>query len=165
MNRIAVALFRRRAQADPIQQRLAQAGITAEIHDELHLEKLWFVSKKRAGARLEVAAEHSPQAEKLLREWDAAEGALRDAIRCPECKSLHVEYPQVAHHSLMTNLALGLSAELGLVEKDYYCADCHYTWPKEDAPPHRARPHSAPYYFIEDVHKSPVSKRATEPMP
>jgi predicted Zn-ribbon and HTH transcriptional regulator len=119
MNRIPIALFANRAEAEPIRQRLAQEGVHVEILDELLLQKLWFVSKQAAGARLEVAAGHFGKAEKLLLTWDKAEGALKQAIRCPECKSFRVDYPQFARNSVMTNMAAGVAAELGLVEKDY----------------------------------------------
>jgi hypothetical protein len=152
MNRIPIALFDNCAQAEPIQQRLARAGVSAEIHEELGLQKFWFVSKRTAGVRLEVAAERFEEAERLLLAWDTTEGALHDAIRCPECKSLLVDYPQFARNSLLTNMAAGLIAELGLVEKDYYCEHCHYTWPKEHKL--RKRSHLAPYYFIEGIEPS-----------
>jgi hypothetical protein len=151
MSRIPIALFKDCAKAEPIQHRLAEAGIAAEIHDELRLEKLWFVSKPDCGARIEVPANQFERAEQMLVEWDASEGALRDAIHCPECKSLRVDYPQFTRKSLLTNLAMGVAAEVGLVEKDYYCEDCHFTWPKEGTKPRRDRPNMAPYYFIEGV--------------
>jgi hypothetical protein len=66
-------------------------------------------------------------AQQLVIAWDQA---LNAAIRCPECKSLLVDYPQVTRKFFFTNLAIGLFAELGLVEKDYYCEACHYMWPK-----------------------------------
>ncbi len=149
-----LALFSSRGKAEPIRQRLVAAGIPAEVHDELRLEKLWFVSRQSAGARIEVPADQFERAEQLLLDWDAAEGALRQAIRCPECKSLRVEYPQFARHSLLTNLGPGVLAELGFVQKDFYCEDCHYTWPKEGTRPKRNRPHEAPYYLIEGVVQS-----------
>jgi hypothetical protein len=151
MERMPIALFMDRAKAEPILLRLTQAGVHVEPHDELRLEKLWFVPKHSAGVRLEVPAREFERGEQLLLDWDSAEGALRDAIHCPECHSLRVDYPQYARHSLMTNLALGLVAELGLVEKHYYCHDCHYTWPKPRLHPPRARPHLAPHYFIEGI--------------
>jgi hypothetical protein len=120
------------------------------------LQKLWFVSKEAAGARLAVAAEHFEQAEKLLLAWDLADGSLKQAIRCPECKSFRVDYPQFARNSVMTNMAAGVAAELGLVEKDYYCQKCHFTWPKEQSARARKRSHTAPYYFIEDVRNVPL---------
>ena len=84
------------------------------------------------------------------------------AIRCPECKSLRVDFPQVAHHSLLTNLALGLSAEVGLVERDYYCQQCHFTWPKEGSEAGRVRRNMAPYYFIEGIDESTRPRRSAK---
>src|SRR5436189_2592098 len=156
MNRIPISLFCDSAGAEPIQRRLAQAGIAAEIHDELRLEKLWFVSKPDCGTRLEVPADQFERAEQMLVAWDAAEDALHDAIHCPECKSLRVDYPQFTRKSLLTNVAMGVAANVGLVEKEYYCEDCHFTWPKEGSKPRRDRPHMAPYYFIDGVEQSGV---------
>src|SRR2546421_10615234 len=99
MNRIPVALFPNRAKAEPLQKRLADCGLQAEIHDELRLEKLWFVSKPGCGVRLEVPAEQFERAEQLLLDWDAAEHAASEAIRCPECGSLRVQYPQFTRKS------------------------------------------------------------------
>ena len=162
MNRIPIALFSNRAQAEPIEQRLIAVGIAAETHDELRLEKLWFVPKNGAGLRLEVPADQFERAGQLLLDWDAAEGLMCEATRCPECKSLRVDYPQFAHNSMLTNLAVGLMTEVGLVEKDYYCQDCHYTWPKEGTQPRKNRPHMAPYYFIEGVEKTSRNQAGLE---
>jgi hypothetical protein len=106
------------AKAAPIQRRLANAGIAAEIDDEL-LEKLWFVSKEESDARIDVPMDELERAQKLLFEWDASEGILREAIRCPECRSLQVHYPQFAHRSLIPNLMMGFLARIGLIEKEY----------------------------------------------
>lgn len=151
MIRKSVALFGNRTQAEPAQQRLVQAGFDAEIAGEVTLQKLWFVSRRSAGVTLEVAVAQFEAAERKLLDWDAVDGSLREAIRCPQCKSLRVEYPQFTRRSLLTNLVMGLAAGIGLVEKDYYCEDCHYTWPKEGYQPRRVRRHMAPSYFIEDV--------------
>src|SRR5262245_45879496 len=126
MTRIPVALFNDRAKAEPVQKRLVESGVQAEIHDELRLEKLWSVSKPTTGVRIEVPANQFERTEQLLLDWDMAEGALSEAIRCPECKSLRVDYPQFTRKSMLTNLAMGLAAEAGLVDKEYYCEDCHF---------------------------------------
>src|SRR5437764_13226470 len=117
MSKISIAIFPNRAGAEPIRDRLVQSGIQAELHDELRLEKLWFVTKPAAGVRIEVPAHQFERAWQLLREWDVA-GALRDAIRCPECKSLRVDYPQFTRKSLLTNVVMGLAAEVRLVDKE-----------------------------------------------
>src|ERR1039457_6724780 len=92
MNRARVALFNDRAAAEPIRRRLLQAGIPAEIHEQLGLARLWFVSKRSAGVGVEVPGRLAETAHQLLRTWDNAEGALSGAIRCPECKSMRVDY-------------------------------------------------------------------------
>jgi len=144
MKRIRLALFSGRAEADPIQKRLAEAGIQAETHDELGLARFWFVSKSAAGARVEVPPEQAEQAKELLLKWDAAQGVLRGAIRCPECSSLQVTYPQFARNSILPNMVMGLIAEVGLLEKDYYCEDCHCMWGKNPKNPRNDRRHLSP---------------------
>jgi len=131
---VRVALFDDRAAAGPIRQRLSHSGIPAEIQDEPGLARLWFVSKLSAGVRVEVPARLSEMAQELLLAWDN-DDALSAAIRCPECKSLQVDYPQITRKSFTTNLLIGLLTGLGLVEKDYYCEHCHCMWPKPGATP------------------------------
>jgi hypothetical protein len=151
MNRIRVALFETPAQAEAVRARLVQAGVPAEIHDAPGLVRLWFVTRSAAGARLEVSVEHWEQATRLLDRWDGEEEALRWAIHCPECRSLQVDYPQFTDKSFLPNLAIGLIAELGLVEKAYYCEHCHWMWAKRSPRTRGQRAHLAPDYFLEDV--------------
>src|SRR5438477_1604673 len=107
MSRIRLALFPDREAATPVQERLMAAGIAAEIHQELQLQRLWFVTQSAAGARLEVKLEQLPYANRLVQEWDLSTQALRQAIRCPECRWLRVDFPQFTRKSVLTNLAIG----------------------------------------------------------
>src|ERR1041385_4830912 len=77
MNTTFVALFNQHSDAEPWQKRLSEAGIPAEINDGSSMK----------GSRSEGPADRFEQAYRLLLDWDMAEGALRRAIRCPECKS------------------------------------------------------------------------------
>ena len=148
MHRIRVARFAQRRAAETAQQRLTGAGVSAEVHDELGLAKLWFVRKRWGGLRLEVRAEQAGPAEQMLHRWDGA-GKLTGVIRCPECSSLRVDFPQFTRKSLITNLAMGLVAELGLVERQFYCEECHCMWGRPGAKAGRRRTHMAPNYFID----------------
>ena len=150
MTKVRIALFTNRSFADSIQQRFAAAGFPAVIEEGPPLSRLWFVPKSACGVRVNVPAEDFERAYQLLLRWDAA-GAIAGAIRCPECHSYRVDYPQFTRKSLLTNLAMGLMAELRLLQKEYYCEDCHFTWPREGQKSSPARPHTAPYYFIEGV--------------
>jgi hypothetical protein len=142
MNRISVGLFSNRAEAEPLQERLFNSGIQAEVHDEQYLEKLWHVSKAATGVRLEVPADQFERTGQFLLDWDAAEGALHEAIRCPECRSLRVQYPQFTRKAVIPNLLTGLLATIGALEKHYYCEDCHFTWPKGKTMPRPERAHA-----------------------
>ena len=161
MNRFPVALFPSSAKAEPIKQQLRSSGFAAEAHEEGWLCAFWFVNKHKCGVHLDVPADQFERAERFLLEWDAREHALNEAIRCPECGSLHILYPQFARHSILTNLAIGVAAQFGIVEKQFYCEDCHFTWPRQGTRPSRNRPHQAPYYFIEGIEQTrqPESRR------
>jgi hypothetical protein len=151
MNKIPAAHYRDRAKALTLQRRLVDAGFNATLNDHPQLRTLWFVSREKADVRIEVPSEQFARAEKRLLDWDASEGALDGAIRCPECGSLRIQYPQFARHSLLTNVAMGILTELRAIEKNYFCEDCHCTWHGEGYRARPDRPHSAPFYFIEGV--------------
>jgi DNA-directed RNA polymerase subunit RPC12/RpoP len=59
-----------------------------------------------------------------LREFDAAERLLAEAVRCPSCGSTRVEYPQ-ASQRLTPALLPGWS---DLAEHDYHCERCNRVW-------------------------------------
>lgn len=162
MSMFSVALFSSPEKARPLQQQLQAAGIPAQLRCESPLAKMWFVPRRETGEQVLVPADRIAPTERLLDEWDR-QGQLRDAIRCPECKSLRVLYPQYAEHSLLTNLLLGLASTVGIVERDFYCEDCHYTWPREGTRPRRQRPHLAPYYFIEGIEQTSLAAPTPPP--
>ena len=141
MNTLPVSLFHCRSDAEPYQKRLSEAGIAADLHDCTTIK----------GARLDVPADKFEPAYALMQQWDAAEGGIQGAIRCPECHSLRVEFPQYTHKAALPNLLVGVLANIGATEKEFYCHDCHFTWPREGKRSSRKRPHMAPYYFIEGV--------------
>ena len=167
MNRTRVALFNDRSAAEPVLRRLLQVGIPAGIHNEPWLVRLWFVSKADAGFCVEVPDCISELAENLLLAWDDGQGVLRSAIHCPECGSLRVDYPQFTRKSIFANLAAGILAGLGLVERDYYCERCHCLWPKLRARPRRPREHRAQKCFIESFSQTefPVTVARTMDKP
>ena len=131
---------------------MIEAGIHATVHDYSNIK----------GARMEVPTDAFERAYNLLLDWDAKEGGLRGAFRCPECHSLRIQYPQYTRKSALPNLLVGALANIHAIRKEFYCFDCHYTWPKEGTKPSRVRPHMAPYYFIEGV-PQPQPKPSPEP--
>jgi hypothetical protein len=148
MSKISVALFGRRIDGEPFQRRLKDSGIQAELHDCATIR----------GAHLDVPADKFEQAYALLQDWGAAENGIPGAIRCPECHSFRVDFPQYTHKSALPNFLIGFLANINVLQKEFYCHDCHFTWPREGTRPSRVRPHMAPYYFIEGVPQSQPSE-------
>ncbi|HXS68494.1 MAG TPA: hypothetical protein VN761_06590, partial [Candidatus Polarisedimenticolia bacterium] len=100
MNKISIALFKSRPDAEPFERRLREAGVPAETHDCSHIK----------GARIDIPADQFERAHQLLLNWDSSDGGLSGAIRCPECNSFRIEYPQYTHKSALPNLLVGALA-------------------------------------------------------
>ncbi len=128
MGPVTVLTFNELEEALPLKQRLEQSGICAEIQDEHGVQKLWFMSHPLASVHVKVREADKQQAIQLLKEWDAREGILRDAIHCPECGSPRVQFPQFTRRIAAAWVGALLCA-LGIMQRKFYCTDCHFTWP------------------------------------
>lgn len=128
---ITVATFNDRAPAEKIAQRLRDLGMNADLYDESHEQK-WklFNLHPRAHMRVRVHTSEAGRALALLKEWQATEGALADAVHCPECGSSKIEFPQFSRRTLMGALPAALAAT-GVIAQEYFCEDCNLTWPDE----------------------------------
>lgn len=130
MKRVPLATFHEVQPAQQLQQRLARAGVDATVHDDSRLQRLWFVSQPRAAIHVEVPQPDYLGARELIEEWQKTENVLERAVRCPACHSARVEYPQLTRKFVTPSLGSVLMA-IGLIRREFYCLDCHYTWPAE----------------------------------
>ena len=132
---IKLAAFNELAPAQALVARLRGSGIEADIHDESSQQKwqLWSLTP-RAHLHVQVCSEHEENARNLITDWAAEDGANLGAVRCPECGSFTVEYPQFSRKTLVGALPSALAAA-GVIDRDYYCEKCHFTWPAEVAKP------------------------------
>ena len=128
MNTVPLATFNELEPAQKLRDRLQRAGIPAIINDESKLERFWFMSEPLASIHLEVPQPKYLEARRLVEEWDKSEGVLHSAVRCPECASSRVEFPQMTRKFSTPALGSVLMA-LRVVKREFYCLDCHYTWP------------------------------------
>jgi hypothetical protein len=131
---ITVATFNERAPADQIATRLREAGLAAEVYDESNEQK-WklYNFHPRAHMRVRVHSAEENRALALLDEWQSSEPALSQAIKCPECGSSRIEFPQFSRRTIMGALPAALAAT-GVIAQEYYCESCHFTWPAETKP-------------------------------
>jgi transposase-like protein len=151
MKTITLATFDTPTQAESLKRRLEEEHISPLIHGGGILKHLWFVHRK-AKVRLDVEETDFRKSQQLMRAWETRQGVARKVAHCPECQSSRIEYPQFTRKFFLPNL-IGLLAGLGLVQKKYYCEDCHYTWSPKGQEHEDHRTHLAPNYFLEGVPK------------
>jgi hypothetical protein len=133
MEWVNLATFNEVQPAEPLVSRLKDTGIPARIHDEQKLQK-WFLTEPLANIRVQVERHRHEEARRCLDEWHLAEGALREAVHCPECGSADVAYPQFTRKFILPSIGVFLST-LGFMEKQFYCENCHFTWPVKQKVP------------------------------
>ncbi|HTH46590.1 MAG TPA: hypothetical protein VMB21_03680 [Candidatus Limnocylindria bacterium] len=129
MNAITVATFNTELAALPLLQRLTGAGIQARISNQKAVQRLWFMAKPYAAFHLEVSRDDLERVNELLARWQAEEAALSEALRCPECGSLRVEYPQMSRKFALPTLIAHSLVWCGLMRHEFVCTECQHTWP------------------------------------
>ena len=132
---LTVATFNERAPAEMIAARLNEAGISADVFDESDAQRFLLMNlEPRAHMRVRVDKDAGERAMEKLHEWDRSEGIMRDAVRCPQCGSSRIEYPQFSRRTLMSAFPAAVAAT-GLIDRESYCEACAFTWPAEVKPP------------------------------
>ena len=133
---ISIAAFNERESAEKLTTRLCEAGYIAELYDET-LEQKWhlFQVAPHAQFRVRVVQTEDEEALKQLQAWEKSgkDDYIAHAVHCPDCQSTLVEYPQFSRRTLVGALP-AIAAAAGIVERDYYCENCQFTWPAEPPP-------------------------------
>jgi hypothetical protein len=121
--------------AETLAAKLRDAGYHAEVRDE-SAEQKWklFNLHPRAHIQVIVPEGETDAATATALELDRTQSVLAQAVRCPECGSMRVEYPQFSRRTIMGALPSALAAA-GVIERDFYCESCHFTWPAEPPKP------------------------------
>jgi transposase-like protein len=131
---VTIATFNDAAKAKALKERLQQNGINADVHNEGHLQQVAFMSKPQANNKVMVEDDDFERTQQLMVDWEATDPDIAKAlIRCPQCHSSRIEYPQLTRKFLTPALASVLFA-LRIFPKEFYCQDCHYTWSLEAQP-------------------------------
>ena len=129
MKTIPLATFHELEPAKVLRERLQQAGFPAIIRDESRLQRFWFMSAPLAAIHVEIPQAQYLEARQKVAAWDKTEKVLHDAVRCPECNSSWVEFPQMPRKFISPTNLFTLLMILRIIERRFYCFNCHYTWP------------------------------------
>ena len=131
---ISVASFDEHEEAQTLADRLLAEGFDATMQND-SAEQFWkfYNMHPRAHCHVRVPKGVVDAALRRLSELDAAEGILKSAVRCPECRSSQVEYPQFSRGTIVGALP-SIAAAAGIIERQFYCSACHFTWPPAEDP-------------------------------
>lgn len=129
--KMAVATFNDKEKANAVKTRLEAAGIPAEVYDESNVQKFWFMSEHLAGEKVRVDEKDFERAREILACLDATEHVLEFAVKCPECNSSRIEYPQFTRKFVTPTLVEIFTVMAPGIKKRFYCEDCHFTWAHE----------------------------------
>ncbi len=128
---LTVATFSDKEKAETIKEQLDAAGIAAELFDETKLQRLWFISKPLAGEKVKVDEKDFDRARQVLEAADVTDHTLQGEIKCPQCGSPRIEYPQFTRKFLTTTL-VEVFCLLHVIDRKFYCKSCHHTWPPSE---------------------------------
>jgi hypothetical protein len=123
-----VATFNEAEKAQVVKNKLEKAGMSATLEDESKLQKFCFLSRQLASHRVYVGDENAEKARQLLIAADATDHIMDGAVHCLQCGSARVDYPQFTR-KFMTTTFVEIFCLLRLIDKTFYCQDCHFTWP------------------------------------
>jgi len=125
---VTIATFNEAAKAKRLKERLQETGIKADVHNEGHLQQVAFMSKPQANNKVLVEDNDFERVQQLMVEWESTDPDIATAlIRCPQCHSSRIEYPQLTR-KFMTPALASVLFTLRIFPKEFYCEDCHYTW-------------------------------------
>ena len=159
---VTIATFNEPAKAKRLKERLQEAGLKVDIHNEGHLQAVAFMSKPQANVKVHVEDDDFERAQQLMTDWEASDPDIAAAIvRCPQCGSSSIQYPQLTRKAITPAMASVLFA-LRIFPKEFYCEECHFTWPLEGVKPRRDRSHMAPYYFIDGIEQTAAPEARRE---
>ena len=130
---VTIATFGDAAKAKHLKKRLQEAGVKADINTE-RLQAVATMSDPHSTTKVMVEEEEFAKANQMLTEWEADDPQIGSAIRCPQCKSPRIQYPQLARRFPLVPGLAGILFALKIFEKEFYCEDCHYTWGKDGNP-------------------------------
>jgi transposase-like protein len=131
---VTIATFNDSAKARQLKRRFEDQGLKVDVHNEAPLQEFGFMSKPQANAKVMVDDSDFEKAQSLMIEWEATDPDISAAlIRCPQCNSSNIEYPQMTR-KFLTPALVGLLCALKIIPKEFYCQDCHFTWTNREQP-------------------------------
>ncbi|HEX8280069.1 MAG TPA: DUF2007 domain-containing protein, partial [Chthoniobacterales bacterium] len=122
---VTIATFNEPAKAKHLKKRFEEAGVKADVHNEGTFQSVALIGDQpQANAKVMVEEEDFGAAQKLMLEWEGTDPDIGSAVRCPQCKSPRIQYPQLARKfPIMAWLHAAILFKLKIFPKEFYCED------------------------------------------
>jgi hypothetical protein len=133
---VNVGLFENLSAGKKLETILKDKGFAARTRDDKWMQLFLFLCRPRATFRVQVRQNDFKGALEFLETQPEVVTVVRQAIHCPSCGSLRVNYPQMTRKFFLPTLLLHLGIIFRVIEHEAYCDHCHHTWnlPKTDSP-------------------------------
>jgi hypothetical protein len=123
-----LAVFNTEEPALALGAHLQKQGVDVRMNDERNLQRFWFLTRPRAGYSVEVQEASFAAVQDRMDADPRMTSLLQEAIRCPSCNSLRVEYPQMTRKNILPTLLAHVFMAVNLMKPQCYCEACHFTW-------------------------------------
>ena len=128
---VTIATFEEPTKAKHLKDRYAQSGVAADLQTDGQMQQVASGSKARGNVKVLIHEKDFDKAHNLLVEWEASDPEVGSALRCPQCQSPRIDYPQLARKFPFIPGLVGVLLLLKIIPKEFYCQDCHFTWSKD----------------------------------
>jgi transposase-like protein len=128
---VTIATYNDPAKAKHLKRRFQEGGVKVDVNNEANLQSFAFMSRPQANVKVKVDEKDFERAQQLMVEWEASDSDVGSAIRCPQCNSPRIEYPQLTRKVLTPGIASVLFA-MKIFPKQFYCQNCQFTWSNEE---------------------------------
>ena len=121
-----VAVFENSTDGQFMAELLQNEGLEARTYDDKAFRYFLFLRPPQITYRVQVRRDHETEAIEFLKARNPA--VLGRAIHCPDCGSLHINYPQMTRRFILPTVLLHLGIIFRIIHHEAYCETCHFTW-------------------------------------
>lgn len=127
-----VAVFEDAADGNALESFLRDIGYEARVYDDKLFRYFLFLRPPRVTWRVQVRKSNYADATKVLQMRPPV--ILSQAIHCPACGSLRVNYPQMTRKFILPTVLLHLGIIFRVIDHECYCEHCHEMWNLPERP-------------------------------
>ena len=130
---VDVAMFEQFDAGKTLETFFKNRGIEARTYDDKAFRYFLFLRPPKVTYRVQVRQNHLAEVSGLLQSEPPP--VLGEALHCPSCGSVRVNYPQMTRRFVLPTVLLHLGIIFRIIEHQCYCEQCQEMWnlPRENA--------------------------------